>query len=178
MSNSFKTFIYALAIPAALSLSACESTKEQLGLNRQSPDEFAVIKRAPLEMPPSYTLRPPTPGAARPQEQKSQEQARTVVFGSGEEQRAAAPAGAESAILQKAGTDIAQPDIRTTVDRETALLEPKEKPVAQKLLGITLGDDGEKPASIVDAQGEAERLKRNREEGKPVTEGETPSIEE
>ena len=47
-----------------LALSGCSDAKEQLGLTRSAPDEFAVVKRAPLAMPPDYTLRPPRPGAA------------------------------------------------------------------------------------------------------------------
>ncbi len=180
MRNIFRISVYTIAITAGLSLTACSNAKEQLGLTRQSPDEFAIVKRAPLEMPPSYALRPPTPGATRPQEQASQEQARTVVFGAEEVRTtpSAAPDNVEEALLQRAGGDMAQPNIRATVDHEISILEPKEKPVAEKLLGITMGRKSEKPATVVDAQAEAERLKKNREEGNPVTEGETPSIEQ
>lgn len=167
-----------LALAATITLSACEGTKEQLGLTRQTPDEFAVMKRAPLEMPPEYKLRAPSPGAARPQEQQSKVQARTVIFGNGEQKSAAQPASGEAALLQQAGTDSAQPNIRATVDQETATLAPKEQPVAQKLLGLTLGKDKTAPATIVDAEAEAARLKKNRAEGKPATKGDTPSREE
>lgn len=167
-----------LALAATITLSACEGTKEQLGLTRQMPDEFAVMKRAPLEMPPEYKLPPPSPGAARPQERPSKIQARSVVFGNDEQKSAASPASGEAALLQQAGTDAAQPDIRETVDRETATLAPKEQPVAQKLLGLTIGNNQTEPATIVDAEAEAARLKKNREEGKPATEGDTPNMEE
>ena len=52
----------------AVALSACGSVREDLGLGRSPPDEFAVIDRPPLSMPPDFSLRPPTPGAPRPQE--------------------------------------------------------------------------------------------------------------
>ena len=54
--------ISCLLFGAVLSLSACGGTKEKLGLTKKAPDEFAVVRRAPLSMPPDYTLRPPTPG--------------------------------------------------------------------------------------------------------------------
>ena len=38
-----------------------------LGFEKSTPDEFAVVKRAPLTLPPDYGLRPPKPGAPRPQ---------------------------------------------------------------------------------------------------------------
>jgi len=48
---------------ALVSLSACESIRSAAGLTKQSPDEFAVVSKAPLIIPPDYNLRPPKPGA-------------------------------------------------------------------------------------------------------------------
>src|SRR3569623_3370498 len=75
-----------LTLPLALALvlpavAGCESTKEMLGLTTRSPDEFQVVSRAPLSMPPDYSLRPPTPGAPRPQEGTVQDQAKGSVSG-------------------------------------------------------------------------------------------------
>ncbi|MCB9989832.1 MAG: DUF3035 domain-containing protein [Rhodospirillales bacterium] len=168
---------FAMICAVLLTLTGCEGTKEQLGLTRKVPDEFAVLKRAPLEMPPDYSLRPPEPGAPRPQEAEPEKQAEAVIFG-GEKSSSVTADSAEAALLQQAGADAARPDIRRVVDQETAKIAPKEVPVAEKLLGIGSGKGDEPAASVVDAKAEAERLKKNAEEGKPVTEGETPSIEE
>jgi hypothetical protein len=163
----------------ALSLStACEGTKDQLGLTRTAPDEFAVMKRAPLEIPPDYSLRPPRPGAARPQEMDPEKKAEKALFGENKASGSTAPENGETALLQQAGTDIAQPDIRSWIDRETSIITPKEKPVAERLIGWTTGSSDHDSASVVDAKGEAERIRKNIEEGRPVTEGETPSIED
>ena len=160
-----------------LALSGCEGTKEQLGLTRSAPDEFAVLKRAPLEMPPDYTLRPPQPGTPRPQEAEPEKQAKTVIFGDDAQYRNMKADSSEAILLNQAGADTAQPNIRQVVDRETAALSPHEKPVAEKLLGLGSGNDSP-PASVVNAKEEAARLKKNAEEGKSVTEGETPTIED
>ena len=37
-----------------LLLGACSGVKEELGLTRNSPDEFTVVKRAPLTLPPEW----------------------------------------------------------------------------------------------------------------------------
>lgn len=161
-----------------LALAGCGNAKEELGLTRKPPDEFAVVKRAPLAMPPDYTLRPPQPGAPRPQEADIKEEARAVVFGASEQQEKPAPTDAESFILQQTGGDQADPTIRQAVDKETAKMEPKKKPVAERLLGWTgYGDESEADASVVDSTAESERLRKNVEEGKPVTEGKTPTKE-
>ncbi|MBT4740276.1 MAG: DUF3035 domain-containing protein, partial [Rhodospirillaceae bacterium] len=44
----------ALAAAALLVLSGCDDTKRALGINKSVPDEFAVVRRAPLVMPPDY----------------------------------------------------------------------------------------------------------------------------
>jgi len=48
-------------------------------MERVSPDEFAVESRAPLTIPPEFELRPPQPGAPRPQEATAADQARKVI---------------------------------------------------------------------------------------------------
>lgn len=71
-----------LLLGSTVALSACGGdTRRALGLGKTPPDEFTVVKRAPLSLPPNYTLRPPEPGAPRPQEPSPTEQARQQVFG-------------------------------------------------------------------------------------------------
>jgi hypothetical protein len=157
-------------------LTGCSSAKEQLGLTKQAPDEFAVVKRAPLEMPPNFNLRPPQPGAPRPQEASPYQAAKQSVFGQ-TQNTAVENTGGEAALLQQAGAIATDPNIRQTVDAETTQLKDINKPVAQKLLGIG-GDPDAESASVVDPKAEAERLRKNKAEGKPVTTGKTPSIDQ
>ncbi len=65
-----------------IGLGACsQEAKEDLGLAKVAPDEFSVITRAPLSVPPDYTLRPPRPGTSRPMEISTRADARQTVFG-------------------------------------------------------------------------------------------------
>jgi hypothetical protein len=173
MVSKMRKFI-PIFLVSLLALGACSGAKEQLGLNRKAPDEFAVAKRAPLAMPPDYSLRPPTPGAPRPQEMQSEDEAAQVVLG-GASAKSAAPAKGESALLQQAGAQAAEPNIRMIVDRETAATAPKQQTVAKKLLNIGSNKNKEPAASVVDPKAEIERLNTNAATGKPVTTGETPS---
>ncbi len=170
----------ALLLTACLAgtmITGCSNTKETLGLNRQAPDEFAVVKRAPLEMPPNYNLTPPNPGAPRPQEMQTSDQAKETVFG-GSGENNYAPSSSEEVFLQKAGATNADPGIRRAVDLEYQESDDSKKPVVKRLLGWGGMDGDEKAATVVNAPEEAERLKSNAQAGKPVTEGETPVIEE
>ena len=69
-----------LLVPlAALSLAGCDSFKRTVGIERTSPDEFAVESRAPLTIPPDFDLRPPQPGAPRPQEPSAADKAKLAL---------------------------------------------------------------------------------------------------
>jgi Protein of unknown function (DUF3035) len=72
------TFTF-LCSAGALLLPGCTDLKRSIGLEKTAPDEFAVESRAPLEMPPDFDLRPPQPGASRPQEKSSDLQARNAI---------------------------------------------------------------------------------------------------
>lgn len=169
-------FLIALAL-CGFSLTACSGTKEKLGLEKTVPDEFAVVRRAPLALPPGYELRPPQPGAPRPQEQSPNERARQVVFGEQQEQepKKTSNDAAEDIFLNQAGATKVDPDIRQKVDAESKDYDKSKVPLGKRLLNI--GSD-KAPASIVDAKKESQRLRENAQDGKPVTEGETPTIED
>jgi hypothetical protein len=66
-----------------LVLSGCGGMRTVLGMDQLGPDEFAVESRAPLLIPPDFNLRPPQPGAARPNERTAAERARRVVDSAG-----------------------------------------------------------------------------------------------
>jgi hypothetical protein len=68
-----------LCLAGALLITGCTDLKKAIGLERTPPDEFAVESRAPLTMPPDFNLRPPQPGADRPQEKSSGLQARQAI---------------------------------------------------------------------------------------------------
>ena len=156
----------------------CERVRDQLGLTKKSPDEFTVVTRAPLVVPPEATLRPPTPGAQRPQELRASEQAQAALFdgagaaadGSGADPR---PSSAELAFLTQAGAGSGDPNIREILRRERSRFASRDTNFVDDLM---FWQEYEGPGIVVDAPAEAERLRENTDAGLPVTEGETPVI--
>lgn len=184
-----------VATALLLTLGACEGIKSQLGLTKQPPDEFRVTAQAPLSLPPDYNLRPPQPGAPRPQEGTVQQQAEKIVVGGNGGNGGNGSSGlsfgnstfaingvapvttrspGEMALLASAGADRADPNIREVVDRETALFNERNSSFLEDLM---FWRESEPPGVIVDAEAEAKRLSENAALGKPVVEGETPTIE-
>src|SRR5579871_3802882 len=86
---------------ALVALAACSDLRESLGLGRTAPDEYTVIDRPPLSMPPDFGLRPPQPGAARPQETPVDKDVSETVLNS----KAAPPADASASDSEKALLD-------------------------------------------------------------------------
>jgi hypothetical protein len=159
-----------------LALAACGNVRDDLGLGRASPDEFAVVDRAPLSMPPDYTLRPPKPGAPRPQEVDLTQRANDIVFGgdAGATEKSHDESGSEMALLNNAGVAKADPNIRTIVDREAAQKVVGDEHLVEDLLWWKKkGPD----TPIVDAPAEAARIKDAQAKGQPLNQSATPVIE-
>lgn len=161
----------------AMALSGCSEARKSLGLERAPPDEFSVVARAPLSMPPDLKLQPPRPGAPRPQEGTTAQQAAGTVFGGpgagrpGRLTSGSASRG-ESALLSGAGA--AQTDIRAVVDAETRNLVAADRSWVDTLI---FWQKQPAPTTMVNPQEEARRLRENAAQGKPATAGETPTIE-
>src|ERR1700712_600224 len=81
---SVSRLIVASALVALVGAAGCSSTKKALGMNKVTPDEFRIVTKAPLVVPPDFALRPPTPGKPRPQELQPESAARTALMGARE----------------------------------------------------------------------------------------------
>lgn len=172
----------ALAVSGVLLLAGCSGVQEQFSLTSTPPDEFKVTTRAPLAVPPDFNLRPPAPGAPRPQEGTATQQAKQVIFRASdnaeltleEAMRADGRTLGERALLIEAQADQAQAGIRQVVERESKTLREEDGYLYDVLV---FWRDEEPPGQIIDAEAEAKRLQENAALGKPVTAGETPTIE-
>jgi uncharacterized lipoprotein len=71
--------IYAAASVAILALSGCGTTSVY---DRDRPDEFAVSRSKPIEVPAEFNLPAPTPNAPRPQDGDTKQQVLDAMFGS------------------------------------------------------------------------------------------------
>ncbi len=165
-----------MAAVAMTVLAGCGDTRKMLGLDKQAPDEFKIVSRAPLSLPPDYALRPPEPGAVRPQEQTIPQRAVAAVTGVANNNGGFSNSGqsdGEQALLSHVGTKQADPNIRETVNRETSALIAENTGFMDHLMFWRGPDD---PSAVVDAQKEADRLRQNAALGKPADDGQTPTI--
>jgi hypothetical protein len=168
-------FVRAIALVSVLSLAACggDELSRTFGLTRDAPDEFTVTTRAPLSMPPDLALRPPRPGASRPQELSERRQAEAALA---PQTALATGDGANSpgqqAILGAAGP-AAPRDIRNQVDAD-AQLDTSGRGFTDRLM---FWRSPQTPGTVVDASRESQRLRQNAALGQPAEDGATPIIQ-
>ena len=162
-----------MLLSGLVGLSGCsEGMTRTFGLTRDAPDEYTVTTRAPLSMPPDYNLRPPRPGAPRPQEQSDRQQAEEALV---PQLALGGPAGSSSpgqqALLSQVGP--APADTRRKVDQDAAT-DAGENGFIDKLLYWRKPDIGN---TEVDAEKESARLRQNAALGQSPSVGDTPIIQ-
>jgi hypothetical protein len=173
--NTLQRYLRLAAVLSLLPLAACsDSLTRTIGLTRDAPDEFTVTTRAPLSMPPDFSLRPPRPGASRPQELSERAQAEatlspTTALGS----PAAANSPGQQALVSAAGP-AAPRDIRNQVDADAELDNPGPS-FTDRLM---FWKPTPLPGTAVDPKKEAQRLRQNAALGQDVTTGDTPIIQQ
>ena len=154
--------VAAVALVGAVGLGGCHSTSKALGMSKVTPDEFRVVTKAPLVLPPDYSLRPPAPGEPTPAELQPDSAARASAYNASQ---AANRSIGEQVLVTKAGATASDPLIRYVVDDEFGDIAHKEKSFADKVMFWRKDKDEQvKLASSetvnADAKAEEERLKQ------------------
>lgn len=168
---------------AGLLISGCADLRSIAGFERMVPDEFAVVSRAPLTLPPSFELPAPRLGAPRPQEGTANARAESVLFGGrrsgfyfdGQFTPAGAASSGEAALLALSGTGGASANIRETVNREA---DQEIEELGGFASGLLFWQTEDQPGLVVDPAAEMRRLANNAALGLPLNVGEVPVLEQ
>jgi hypothetical protein len=132
-----RTARIAAILSLGFSLIGCESLRQATGAAKTPPDEFTVLTKAPLIIPPDYNLRPPQPGVASRNEVDADDQARTALFPANPATAAAALGGAysdgEKLLLTKTNALSIDPNIRRSVTSDVGQ-EDQGPAFAQRVL--------------------------------------------
>ena len=139
---------------AAMGLSACSQTTKALGLTKNSPNEFNILTKAPLVVPPEYNLRPPQVGTSNAENNYSQKSARDALLGDIDD---AEPTRGEVVLMSKAGVGRANQEIRLEIDGSNSV-ERKSKSFSDQVLFWRDGKVIQPEGSPVDPEIEARRI--------------------
>lgn len=138
----------AVALAGAASLGGCGGLSKAIGMSKVTPDEFRVVTKAPLTVPPDFSLRPPSPGEPRPQELEPESAARVALLG---ERAASDRSDGEKLLDTRAGGDKADPLVRYVVDDEFGAIAHKDKSFADWVMFWHKGNRPEPSQAAIDA---------------------------
>jgi len=158
----------------------CGNVRESIIPSKRAPDEFAVYTRAPLNLPPEYSLRVPTPGAEPSQGVLPRDVVEEALMGASS--RVADPDAAVTqnltpglqALLSNTGATSADPNIRALINQETSILAEEDASVIERII---FWDTESEYGIAVDPSAENKRIQENQALGQPLDNGEVPVIE-
>ena len=186
-----------ILVSMGLLLAACDggtgNVRETLGIARSAPDEFKVVSRPPLSVPPEFRLVKPTPGAPPRNIAPASKRAAALILSDSEESSdinldlglggmdgfkpqadtslapvmsSALESAADARFLGRAGTDAADAEIRSKLSSG----DIGDAPAASSLFALPdlLGGGDAASAEVVDPRVEAARIRENLDADMPV----------
>ena len=149
-----------------LIFSACSDFKRAIGSEKSSPDEFAVVVRPPLSLPPKFR--------SRPDGQDTDTAAVAASNALGKSKLILNQGGANASSFDDLfAFDKIEDDIRVKVDEETAGIRFERRLPLQIIFG-----DLPNVGPVVDKMAEDARIRRNQLQERAINEGATPAIDE
>ena len=152
-----------LVLAAGLLAGCSGGVGKMLGLEKEAPDEFKVVSRAPLTVPTDVSLRPPDPNARRDNEISAREEAEQLLFDTKHKEKLTNKSrenfrGGELALLTRADALAVDPAIRRVVDDESSALALESDTFVRKIM---FWKGSETPGTVIDANAESQRLQEN-----------------
>lgn len=148
-------------------VSACAIDKQTLGLGRRTPDEFTVITRKPLSLPPEYNVTPPTNKDIS--SNNISNEVKTSVLGEKDSKNKLN--NEDISFLSTINADNSDKNIREELTNNSN--PAGNKKVVNKIMFWKSEDN----STIIDNAAEAKRLKENKKQGNKINNGDIPVIE-
>ena len=131
-------------------LSGCDSLRKAAGLQKKSPDEFAVTTKAPLVIPPDFNLRPPTPGAPPSNTRDPSTNAEIALFSNADTQVVAnglpgTYTMGERMLLANAKAQNSDPAIRARLNADQRAVQNADRSFTDRILNTAATRDTGKP---------------------------------
>ena len=153
-----RTLGVAVLCVSSLALSGC-GIGGAIGMKKRAPDEFEVVTKAPLVIPPDFSLHPPAPGQNIGPQTEADLIAQKAIIGDAQAFTAGMSPG-ERALVAKAGAAHADPLIRQVVDQEFGNLVRRSDEFSNRIIfwdaaqanAGTAGASPSKGADQVDGQ--------------------------
>lgn len=130
-----------------------------LGLNSGAPDEFLIISNDPLQLPPSFELTRPTPGAISRVSPNPAGDAHNALFRTEEPTRLAAASPGETVLLTGAGITDDNSGIRAVLAEENPEDGPSDFALTS-IFGLAIPRTLSDLDSVLESRTEVENLRQ------------------
>ena len=147
-------FVLLMTAALAFSLPACTTLAKASGARKTTPNEFNILTKAPLVVPPEYNLRPPAAGESRLEDSYSSQVARDALLGDVDD---AEPSRGEMVLMSKAGVGKADPAVRVLIDGQNSV-EHKSNGFTDRVIFWRDGKAIDNEGNPLNPDTEAERL--------------------
>lgn len=157
--NRGQFYVRAAALMASgFVLVGCQTIRDAAGINKKPPDEFAVVTKAPLIIPPEYNLIPPKPGAAPTNQTSPVDVAQTTLYNADPTAVAKTITGnfsdGEKLLLAYAGAANVSHNIRQQIAADNHRMQNSDDTFTNNILFGSSTDEGQP----LDADAEKKRL--------------------
>tara|TARA_Y100001970_G_C13656902_1_gene566338 strand:- start:53 stop:469 length:417 start_codon:yes stop_codon:yes gene_type:complete len=128
-----KKFIIVMVMSLPIVLTGCGSELAKvLGTDKLPPDEFTILTKPNLIIPPEYNLRPPAEGEVRPTPQQPSRELQALLFNNSN----SADDFSQSEINLMTGADVAEsvPNIKEVLDSEMRDVEEVNENLKTQIL--------------------------------------------
>lgn len=154
-----------------VALAGCGSSGDDVvGTGKDAPDEFAIVTKQPLIIPPDFNLHPPRPGSPPRNQLSPTDAAQQALFSDDPNQVASTIHGSysqgERQLLARAGAANASDSVRQLIAADNKNLEAADNDFTSSLL-FGGGSDAD-AGHPLDANAEKARLDAMRGQGRPV----------
>jgi hypothetical protein len=164
MMQKRRLFSMIIGLVMILGATACSDYRRAIGTEKSTPDEFQVVVRPPLSLPPEFTKRPDETTTDLGVDEKSSRNLMNNLF----ERRNITASGYDELFELSS----IEPDIRVKVDQETTgIIFERRLPINVIFGGLP--DVG----PILDKMAEDRRIRINRMQKRAINEGATPAYD-
>jgi len=156
----------------------CSAIRDAAGVTKSAPDEFAVLTKAPLVIPPDFNLRPPKPGAAPTNQSSPTDSAQAALFGSDDPAAIAATlpntySSGEKTLLANSGGATADHGIRSQIAADAKAMTTANESFTDQLLFRSPADPN--AGNPLNADAEHDRIVAEKTDGQTPLTGEAAS---
>ena len=140
--NTFQKSIFFLFL--LFLLTCCADSQNAFRMSAESPDEFAVIRKEPLTLPPDFNLRPPGEDQTSRTSKFSSEKAKSTIVsieasGSSREIKKMVISKGEEAFLQQSGVKLHNSSIRKILQEENTQIATFSNDFIDRLVSRVTG---------------------------------------